>query len=459
MTVRGLRRCAVCSADISHRHGLAKYCSDACALEARRPTTLICEECGSEFFRPDRPGAPPRYCSEEHKTAAKVRKAKAHHAARMKELRLLRGDRRCEFCGAEINNLKAFAKYCSQQCHYRAQGHVPRQPALSHEEQLLRRRQRRAAARPASVTLECKGCGGAFKVPGDKPGRKPQFCEECQARKGPKVRSNSLACRGCGLTVPLERGTLALYCSTECQVTTNNKAQAERRKGQRIGAKQDRECLVCGEPIGAQEHGLRKYCSHGCWYRANHMSKPRDHSCAWCGGNMSHRRADAKFCGQPCYLKAQYKRKVGTALRSRPCAYCGEVMPLSTANRIYCSSRCSRRAYFEANPEKVRAAKRRGNHQRRAMLANVKRYRITEHDLVRLWNRHAGACAYCGEKTESLHQEHIVPISRGGDDSIGNLAPACPDCNLAKGDRTVMEWRLGKKSPRYSTRVILVDWN
>ncbi|WP_373301448.1 HNH endonuclease [Streptomyces djakartensis] len=92
------------------------------------------------------------------------------------------------------------------------------------------------------------------------------------------------------------------------------------------------------------------------------------------------------------------------------------------------------------------------------MLANAKRYSITERDLARLWNRHAGSCAYCGEKTESLHQEHIVPISRGGDDSIGNLVPACPDCNLAKGDRTITEWRLGKKSPRYSTRVILVDW-
>ncbi|MGA5131020.1 HNH endonuclease [Streptomyces blastmyceticus] len=60
-------------------------------------------------------------------------------------------------------------------------------------------------------------------------------------------------------------------------------------------------------------------------------------------------------------------------------------------------------------------------------------------------------CAYCGEKSQSLHQEHIIPISRGGDDSIGNLVPACPDCNLAKGDRTLMEWRLGKKSPRYRT--------
>ncbi|GAA0379832.1 hypothetical protein GCM10010319_67960 [Streptomyces blastmyceticus] len=231
----------------------------------------------------------------------------------------------------------------------------------------------------------------------------------------------------------------------------NNLAQAERRKVQRVEAKQDRHCEVCGESIEAQEHGLRKYCGYGCWYRANYTPRPKARSCAWCGGTMSHRPAIAKFCGQSCYLKIQYRRKVGTALRSRPCAHCGESMPLSTANRIYCSSRCSRRAYFEANSEKVRAAKRRGNHQRRAMLANAKRYGITRRDLARLWDRYGDMCAYCGEKSQSLHQEHIIPISRGGDDSIGNLVPACPDCNLAKGDRTLMEWRLGKKSPRYRT--------
>ncbi|MYR43620.1 hypothetical protein GTW67_16715 [Streptomyces sp. SID5910] len=126
-------------------------------------------------------------------------------------------------------------------------------------------------------------------------------------------------------------------------------------------------------------------------------------------------------------------------------------MPLSTAHRVYCSGRCSRRAYFEANRERVRAAKRRGNHQRRAMLAQGKRYTVTDRDLSRLWSRYENGCAYCGERSSPLHQEHVVPISRGGADGIGNLAPACLNCNLVKGDRTVMEWRLGKKSPRYRT--------
>ncbi|MFD7487906.1 HNH endonuclease [Streptomyces mirabilis] len=83
------------------------------------------------------------------------------------------------------------------------------------------------------------------------------------------------------------------------------------------------------------------------------------------------------------------------------------------------------------------------------MLAAVPRYVVTVRDVDRLWGRYGRACAYCGDSSASLHQEHIVPISRGGTDGIGNLVPACPDCNLGKGDRTIMEWRLGKKAPRY----------
>lgn len=444
-----MRRCAVCRADISHRHGLAKYCSNTCAVEARRPTMLVCEECDTPFARPNRPGAPPRYCSEEHRAAAATRKSTGYHARRMEELRLQRGDRRCEVCGADINHRQGGARFCDQQCRYDAQGHVPHQPT-SRGERLRKRREKRAASRPVSVTLQCKHCGGLFDEPGNKTGRKPQGCQPCRDLYKPQVRSGPHACKGCGLTVPTERGGLALYCSIGCQVTTNNLAQAQRRKVDRAEAKPDRQCEVCGQAIEVREHGLRKYCGHGCWYRANYVPRPKDNACAWCGDTLFHRRAGAKFCGQSCYLKAQYKRKVGTALRSRPCGYCGQKMPLSTAHSVYCSGRCSRRAYFEANRERVRAAKRRGNHQRRAMLAQTARYNVTDRDLSRLWSQHGNGCAYCGERSPSLHQEHVVPISRGGVDGIGNLVPACPHCNLAKGDWTVMEWRLGKKSPRYT---------
>ena len=48
-----------------------------------------------------------------------------------------------------------------------------------------------------------------------------------------------------------------------------------------------------------------------------------------------------------------------------------------------------------------------------------------------------GRCAWCGEAL--LHQpleiDHIMPLSRGGDNTAENLAVTCPDCNRRKADR------------------------
>lgn len=43
-----------------------------------------------------------------------------------------------------------------------------------------------------------------------------------------------------------------------------------------------------------------------------------------------------------------------------------------------------------------------------------------------------GRCAYCGQKPEKIHIDHIKPVIRGGDNSIENLLPACFSCNNYK---------------------------
>jgi hypothetical protein len=35
----------------------------------------------------------------------------------------------------------------------------------------------------------------------------------------------------------------------------------------------------------------------------------------------------------------------------------------------------------------------------------------------------------------TFHIEHIIPVCRGGRSDLGNLALACPGCNLHKGSR------------------------
>ena len=45
-----------------------------------------------------------------------------------------------------------------------------------------------------------------------------------------------------------------------------------------------------------------------------------------------------------------------------------------------------------------------------------------------------GICYYCGEKfpTEELTLDHIVPLSRGGRSTRGNMVVCCKECNNEK---------------------------
>lgn len=52
-------------------------------------------------------------------------------------------------------------------------------------------------------------------------------------------------------------------------------------------------------------------------------------------------------------------------------------------------------------------------------------------------------CYYCQipiRRTE-VTMDHIVPISRGGRSTAGNLVPACKNCNEQKRSLTAVEWQ------------------
>jgi 5-methylcytosine-specific restriction endonuclease McrA len=48
-------------------------------------------------------------------------------------------------------------------------------------------------------------------------------------------------------------------------------------------------------------------------------------------------------------------------------------------------------------------------------------------------------CIYCGRGDVTLTVDHVVPLSRGGEDTWENLVCACVSCNNKKGDRTPEE--------------------
>ena len=60
------------------------------------------------------------------------------------------------------------------------------------------------------------------------------------------------------------------------------------------------------------------------------------------------------------------------------------------------------------------------------------------------WKRQCakGECYYCDgpHKAAELTMDHVVPISRGGKTTKGNVVPACKPCNNKKKQLLPMEW-------------------
>lgn len=49
-------------------------------------------------------------------------------------------------------------------------------------------------------------------------------------------------------------------------------------------------------------------------------------------------------------------------------------------------------------------------------------------------------CYYCEQWSSEMHDDHVIPLSRGGTDHWWNIVRACSTCNLRKGAKTDLEY-------------------
>ena len=91
-------------------------------------------------------------------------------------------------------------------------------------------------------------------------------------------------------------------------------------------------------------------------------------------------------------------------------------------------------ALRQAEEEAARArADRPGEHQRRrrARKAAVPHEPYTRQEV---FDRDGGRCYMCDRRLPpGWHVEHVIPIARGGADTLDNVRASCPRCNLRKG--------------------------
>lgn len=101
-----------------------------------------------------------------------------------------------------------------------------------------------------------------------------------------------------------------------------------------------------------------------------------------------------------------------------------------------CHARKQRR-YFdtEGGRAAIKAAQQTTRAKRRQAAG-----RVTKAELEDLLLTYGARCAVCGS-TEDLHIDHVIPLSRGGTNTVSNLQVLCRHHNTSKGARNSDDYR------------------
>lgn len=91
------------------------------------------------------------------------------------------------------------------------------------------------------------------------------------------------------------------------------------------------------------------------------------------------------------------------------------------------------RQYRQKNPARTRGYKE----KRRRNSVGV----VTEKDWASVLRQYRGCCAYCGVDGV-MTMDHVIPLSRGGRHTVGNVVPACGPCNGSKFNKFLAEWQV-----------------
>ncbi len=244
------------------------------------------------------------------------------------------------------------------------------------------------------------------------------------------------ACCGIEFTPNSMRG---VYCSKRCK-----DIDYKRRKGQdsRLEAYQ-RTCEICGKQFETHNY-TKRTCSKKCsseltkirWRRSGQKSnrkrypRSRDEYNSFIKIQASQRQ-DTKRIEKEWFIASHTVQKT--------CEECGAIFYcLDTENRKTCSSECARKYSNTQKDKRI-----------------PKKQRIDKISLKRLFIRDNGVCYLCGCKCDwtdwkiakSGHKypgdryptiEHVIPVSKGGTDSWGNVRLACAKCNQAKSDSLII---------------------
>lgn len=137
--------------------------------------------------------------------------------------------------------------------------------------------------------------------------------------------------------------------------------------------------------------------------------------CGTTAGWHRHRRAAGPPC-EPCrqawnsYYRVQRGGDLLAPLRTVECAWCADTFRTTKRVRRFCSDKCRAAAQLRARKARHFAAS--GSY--------------TWAEVMRLYRVFNKCCAYCDTALDGQPEpDHVVPLSRGGSNSITNILPTC----------------------------------
>jgi 5-methylcytosine-specific restriction endonuclease McrA len=176
-----------------------------------------------------------------------------------------------------------------------------------------------------------------------------------------------------------------------------------------------------------------------------------ERTCLWCGAPINFMRSNAQYCclqhKKNAASKRHRERNPGYYARYTQCE-----RQLAWRERNIERLRADAREYQNKLPDRAERGKRwrednrvyfqvRERNRRAAKANNPDSVGVSQRDWIRLCRRHSGCCAYCEQQPEgTLEMDHIIPLTKGGRHAIGNIAPACRDCNMRKGNKYLVVW-------------------
>lgn len=171
-----------------------------------------------------------------------------------------------------------------------------------------------------------------------------------------------------------------------------------------------KKCLKCGEDFNVPKCREEKaqYCSNKCRYEHKTGRTLRDCKCEFCGKEFTvERRMKGKYCSEKCFHDSRRRRI------EKECLQCGKIFIIKRTTTMNCCSMKCRLEYQEI-------------HRVDKNYYSTNEWRKTR---MRALVRDDFKCVTCGDESLELHVHHILPISKGGDDTLDNLSTLCLKCH------------------------------